>query len=35
MSATRPSTSRAERLADALRERELDALLVTDLVNVR
>ncbi|MEA2381864.1 MAG: Xaa-Pro aminopeptidase [Solirubrobacteraceae bacterium] len=36
MSATTdPTTSRAERVADVLRERELDALLVTDLHNVR
>jgi Xaa-Pro aminopeptidase len=36
MSATTdPTTSRAERLVDVLRERELDALLVTDLHNLR
>jgi Xaa-Pro aminopeptidase len=36
MSATTPTTAeRAERLLEALHERELDALLVTDLVNVR
>ena len=29
------STDRADRVADALPEREVDALLVTDLVNVR
>ena len=29
------STDRADRLADALAEREADVLLVTDLVNVR
>ena len=29
------TTARADRLSDALGERELDALLVTDLVNVR
>src|SRR3982750_235557 len=33
--ATDPTTSRAERVADALRERDLHALLVTDLTNVR
>ena len=32
---TNPTTSRAERLADVLRERDLDALLVSDLINVR
>src|SRR3954463_5904756 len=36
MSATTPtSAARAERLLEVLRERELHALLVTDLVNVR
>ena len=29
------STDRADRVADALQEREADVLLVTDLVNVR
>jgi Xaa-Pro aminopeptidase len=33
--ATNPTTSRAERLADVLRERELHALLVSDLINLR
>ena len=32
---TNPTTSRAERLADVLRERELHALLVSDLINLR
>src|SRR5919199_355199 len=32
---TNPTTARAERLADALRERDLHALLVTELPNVR
>src|SRR3954466_172165 len=32
---TNPTTSRAERVADVLRERDLHALLVTDLHNVR
>ena len=32
---THATTSRAERVADVLRERDLHALLVTDLVNVR
>jgi Xaa-Pro aminopeptidase len=32
---TTPTTARADRLADALRERDLHALLVTDLPNVR
>src|SRR5918912_1330334 len=32
---TNPTTARAERLADALRERDLHALLVTDLPNLR
>jgi Xaa-Pro aminopeptidase len=32
---TNPTTSRAERVADVLRERDLDALLVSDLINVR
>src|SRR3954452_24303658 len=32
---TNPTTSRAERVADVLRERDLHALLVTDLYNVR
>src|ERR687886_1908483 len=32
---TNPTTARADRLADALGERDLDALLVTDLANVR
>ena len=32
---TNPTTARADRLADALRERDLNALLVTDLANVR
>jgi Xaa-Pro aminopeptidase len=32
---TNPTTSRAERLADVLRERDLHALLVSDLINVR
>jgi Xaa-Pro aminopeptidase len=32
---THPTTSRAERLADAVRERDLHALLVTNLPNVR
>src|SRR5215210_8726240 len=36
MSATTPtSAARAERLVEALHERDLHALLVTDLVNVR
>src|SRR3954463_2022816 len=32
---THPTTSRAERLADVVRERDLHALLVTNLPNVR
>src|SRR3954466_15526307 len=32
---TNPTTSRAERVADVLRERDLHALLVTDLPNLR
>src|SRR4051794_9358238 len=32
---THPTTSRAERVADVLRERDLHALLVTDLPNLR
>ena len=32
---TNPTTARADRLADVLRERDLHALLVTDLANVR
>jgi len=32
---TNPTTARADRVADALRERDLHALLVTDLPNVR
>src|ERR687886_2429045 len=32
---TNPTTSRAERVADALRERDLHALLVSDLANLR
>src|SRR5919199_1993531 len=32
---TNPTTSRAERVADALRERDLHALLVSDLSNLR
>src|SRR3954447_9257717 len=32
---THPTASRAERVTDVLRERDLHALLVTDLVNVR
>jgi Xaa-Pro aminopeptidase len=32
---THPTTARADRVADALRERDLHALLVTDLANVR
>ena len=35
MSATRTTTTRADRLADVLGERDLHALLVTDLTNVR
>src|SRR3954468_3824567 len=32
---TNPTTARADRVADALRERDLHALLVTELPNVR
>src|ERR687887_1023671 len=35
MSATTKTTTRAERLGDVLRERDLHALLVTDLPNLR